>query len=94
MKQEMKYYIVRYLESCACGINDGYQKADSHENLVAIYCKHHPSADEDLVRRNTRKLTDYLDEEIDFPLDRAPRYSVLWHKFYTKFAQYADEVTP
>jgi len=92
MKEEMKPYIINYLESCAYGVWDGALKADSHARLCEIYCKYNIEADEDLIRSATRKLTDHLDEEIDFPLKKAPQYAILWHNFYRKFVTYAGEV--
>ena len=89
MKDRMKPHIIRYLESCAFGIWDGSQKADSHTSLCELYVFYHPEANEDIVHELTRKLTDHLDEEIDFPLNKAPRYNILWHEFYKKFIEYA-----
>lgn len=88
MKQEMKPHIINYLISCSYGCWDGSLKATSHEALVDIYTNYE-GGDPDKIRFTTRKLTDHLDEEIDFPLTKAPNYNALWHKFYHMFIYYA-----
>lgn len=92
MKNRMKPVIIDYLVSNAYGCWDGGLKASRHEKLTKLWVEYE-GGDVDLVRSSTRKLTDMLDEEIGFPLDRAPDYDTLWLLFYEKFTQYAREVT-
>ena len=91
LSMDMRPYICDYLMSCAVGSSDGYLKASSHEKLTKMFVGHF-GGEEDRVRQNTRKLTDHLEEEINFPLDTAPNYRVLWKKFFTRFIHYGKEV--
>lgn len=91
MRNEMKKTIINYLLSNSVGCWDGNLKATMHEKLVDIYIKY-LGGDKDKLRENTRKLTDNLDTEIDFPLESLPNYGRLWGKFYTRFVELCDEV--
>ncbi len=95
-----------YLESNAYGMWDGARKADSHARLcelfvskrlalevlsVAPYLKVEGEYLVSLVRKATLPLTDYLDEVIGFPLERAPNYKRLVPEFVGKFLQLAND---
>lgn len=45
----------------------------------------------DAIRCESRKLTDFLDEKINFPLDKAPNYKRLIPKFKHEFLSIADD---
>jgi hypothetical protein len=91
------YAVHRYLMSNAQGREDGAEKAARHLELCAFYVAVvHGYADPDDARRErhdewlrvheaTQALTDNLDEEIGFPLDRRPNYDILAPAFFKRF---------
>lgn len=97
----MNFSIYRYLLSNARGRIDGFEKAERHIELSSIFiaaktfsdtdsAKHHK--DIMLIHDATRKLTDYLDKEIGFPLNEQPEdYDELARKFFDKFIKLAEE---
>ena len=105
MKEEYLHLGKEYLQSNACGMQDGAKKAGTHAELCAlavseildipmhyaglIYFEGERIVD--LVREATRPLTDNLDTEIGFPLDIAPNYKRLTPLFAYKFVELVVE---
>ncbi len=95
-----------YLESNAKGLWDGALKAETHNRLCELFVAKRLGIDTlsvasylqvdgeylvSLVRKATLDLTDYLDEVIDFPLEKAPNYKKLTPRFVGKFLQLAND---
>ena len=94
-----------YLQSNARGFSNGALKAQTHNQLCELFVskrlyveKYAASflkvGDEylvSLVRKATLPLTDYLDEVINFPLDRAPNYRKMTPLFVNKFLELATD---
>lgn len=93
-----------YLESNACGLWNGSLKADIHRKLCQWVVAKRLDIDIDKasaltvdgrylvddVRKATLSLTDNLDDEIGFPLDKAPNYKRLVPLFADKFTALTD----
>lgn len=91
------HMVHRYLLSNSKGRLDGAEKALRHLELCAFYVavvygyaspeearqEHHEAWLK--VHTATQALTDYLDEQIGFPLDCRPDYDLLAPKFFKKF---------
>lgn len=90
----------RYLISNTAGRLDGGEKAQRHIELCTFYVAAVRGVNDlDMVRRGrdgheddyqavhdtTQALTDYLDEEIGFPLESRPDYDALVPLFFEKF---------
>lgn len=94
-----------YLQSNAKGFYNGTLKAEMHKKLCELFvskrlgiellvARHIKVEDQylvSLVRRSTLELTDYLDERINFPLDKAPNYKKLTPLFIEEFIRLATD---
>jgi len=97
----MEHSIVRYLLSKTHGRINGYEKAERHIDLSAIFIASRrlcsidrARSDENLmlIHDATTKLTDHLDTEIGFPLNDVPEdYEDLGRKFFNRFLELAEE---
>lgn len=95
----MEDLVKMYLESNACGLSDGAKKAHVHKLLCESFLvdrfgsviksiKGYNSL-RSKVRESTLPLTDYLDEAIGFPLDKAPNYNKMVPAFLNMFLELA-----
>lgn len=91
------FMMTRYLMANAHGRWDGAEKAQRHQELCSFYVAifHGYESTERAAREQrasyvavhaaTQRLTDNLDEEIGFPLDRQPDYDALVPAFFKRF---------
>jgi hypothetical protein len=98
----MEFPIHRYLLANTKGRLNGFEKAEQHLKLSAIYvaAKKRCSIDKAksydewmIVHDATQKLTDYLDTQIGFQIDETDDidYDKLARKFFDKFIALAEE---
>lgn len=93
-----QHFIHRYLMSNADGRLDGAEKAHRHRQLCSFYVAVVFGIEEDEVHKEfktldaynkiheeTSELTDYMDEQIGFPLKGRPDYDKLVPLFFDKF---------
>lgn len=92
----LSFAINRYLMSNAEGRLNGAEKATRHLEMSAFYVAVVKGVEEQVasmrfhaectaVHDHTQALTDYLDEEIGFPLTGRPDYDTLAPLFFEKF---------
>lgn len=97
----MDFSIARYLLSNTQGRLNGHEKAEQHLKLSSIFlaskmlCSLNAAEhNENLMRIHdaTRKLTDYMDKEIGFPISEE-EYDIneLSRKFFDRFIELAEE---
>jgi hypothetical protein len=90
------FAVNRYLMACTSSRADGAEKALRHRELCAFYVGAVRGVDPERAQREhwddykavheaTQALTDYLDEQIGFPIDGWPDYDTLAPKFFEKF---------
>ncbi len=88
--------IARYLIVNSEGRLDGAEKAERHSELCAFYVAVHKGClphdvmrmhfpDYRKVHEKTQELTDFLDEQIGFPIAGTPDYDDLIPKFFERF---------
>lgn len=97
----MDHSIYRYLLSNAHGRLNGYEKAEKHIELSAIFiaskllCSIEEAKHDDrwiLIHDATQELTDNLDREIGFPIHESPdNYDELARKFFDRFLKLAEK---
>jgi len=97
----MEFSIGRYLLSNSYGRLNGFEKAQTHRELCAIFIASkrlcsidRAKSDESLmlIHDATQRLTGYMDEEIGFPIDEQPEdYDELARKFFDRFIELAEE---
>jgi len=98
----MDFPIHRYLLSNTIGRLNGFEKAEQHLALSAIFVAAKKRCDEDQAKRYpewmivhdaTQKLTDYLDTEIGFPINETDDidYEMFARKFFDKFIALAEK---
>jgi len=98
----LSFAINRYLMANADGRQDGHEKAQRHLELCYFYLAAFKGVDIDQARidfideylalhEHTQALTDYLDEQIGFPLKGRPDYDKLAPMFFEKFHALAME---
>ena len=97
----MEHSIGRYLLSNSAGRWNGYEKAEMHIELSAIFLSSKILCSIDMAKRSdylmkihdaTRPLTDCLDVEIGFPIDEPPEdYDEFERKFFARFIELAEK---
>lgn len=98
----LDFMIHRYLMANAEGREDGAEKAQRHLEMCYFYLAAFNGVSEDQARRDfideysalhdhTQALTDYLDEQIGFPLKGRPDYETLAPLFFERFHELAME---
>jgi hypothetical protein len=98
----MEHSIHRYLLSNTKGRLNGFEKAEQHLAMSAIFVAAKKRCEVDQAKRHkewmivhdaTQKLTGYLDTEIGFPIDETDEiyYDKLSRKFFDKFIALAEE---
>jgi hypothetical protein len=97
----MEHSIHRYLFSNTHGRLNGYEKAEQHITLSAIFLAYRKLCSIDKARTDndwikihdaTKELTDHLDTEIGFPIYECPEdYDELARKFFDRFVELADK---
>lgn len=97
----MEHAIVRYLLSNTHGRLNGFEKAEQHIELCAIFIAIKMFCSTDKARNNekimkihdaTRELTDNMDKEIGFPIFECPEdYDDLALKFFDRFMEIAEK---
>lgn len=97
----MEFSIGRYLLSNTHGRLNGFEKAERHIELCAIFIAAKTFSNIDsakshedlmLIHDATQKLTGNLDKEIGFPIDEQPEdYDELARNFFNKFINLAED---
>ena len=97
----MEFSIGRYLLSNSYGRLNGFEKAERHIELCAIFiaskllCSIDSAKSDErlmLIHDATQKLTGHMDKEIGFPINESPYdYDELASKFFDRFLELAEE---
>jgi len=97
----MEFSIARYLLANTHGRLDGFEKAERHIDLAAIFiaskrfCSIDKAKSDEklmLIHDASRELTDHLDTEIGFPIHERPDdYDELSRKFFDRFLELAEK---